>query len=54
MKEFLCDCDNCLDFHFSDCCRADKFQDESQINEVEEQDEFIDDDCHLDDFWIFL
>ena len=42
MKEFLCDCDNCLDFNFSECCRADKFQDDGQINELEEQDKFVD------------
>ena len=48
MKEFLCDCDNCLDFNFSECCRADKFQDQSQIKEFEEQAEFVD-DCHLDE-----
>lgn len=47
MKEFLCDCDNCLNLEFDACLRVDG-PDESQMDEVEESVE-NDDDCYLDE-----
>ena len=45
--EFLCDCDDCLDFRFDDCCRKQTSQEQSPLNEPEVQD-VIPDDCCLD------
>ena len=30
-QEFLCDCDDCLDFRFDDCCVKQKSQKESLL-----------------------
>ena len=46
--EFLCDCDNCLNFRFEDCLRKETPLEESMLNESETSN-VTTDDCYLDD-----
>ena len=43
MKEFLCDCEKCLQLCFDECCREENQNNDSQL-EFETED-----DCHLDE-----
>ena len=47
-KEFLCDCENCLDFQFDDCLRKEDLNDECLLNHSVTEEDIIDDDCYLD------
>ena len=47
--EFLCDCENWLDFQFDDCLRKEDLNDESLLNSSVTEEDIVDDDYYLEE-----